>query len=261
MARVILLALILLIILLGVRSITLHIRGALGQPGADSPEPRTAEEEDIGTGAFLHRVLMDAYGAEREAWALERVARVEQRLQADRPAGERLAVEILWIPECNAFTGPGRWVYVSRRLLERCKSDDALAMIVSHEIAHHDLGHPGTGDLLWVLERLMSSPEMEAEADAHGFNLCIAAGYDPKKCLSLFDILEDDSLDWGDRAGVFGSDAEIDAALADEPEWRRALERWVHTRRRGYLPIRDRKSALWSAYIAARGSGGRPDPG
>jgi predicted Zn-dependent protease len=249
MARLILFLLVLSVIGLGVRAIARHLAMILG-PRPGQPEPVDDEEAD--SGAFLHRVLMDAYGAEREPWALERAARVEATLQANRPEQDRYRVEILWIPECNAFTGRGPWIYVSRRLLERCRSDDALAMIVAHEIAHRDLGHTdGLGGLLWLLERMAISPEMEADADAHGFNLCLAAGYDPARCLSAFEVMEESALDWHDLAGVFGPEAEIAAALDGKPEWRVALERWRHTRRRGYAPVRERRAVLWAAYREA----------
>lgn len=254
MPRLLLLAAVLSLIALAVRSIALHVAAAL-EPGPDDrPPPDPTEAEEAQSGAFVHRVLMDAYGVEREDWALERVHRVEQRLQRGTRLGERKRVEILWIPECNAFTAPGPWIYVSRRLLERCPDDDTLAMIVAHELAHHHLGHldsPLGADWLWLLQRLATSPEQEADADAQGFNLCLRAGYDPERCLHAFDILEAHALDLGDRAGVYGPEREIAAALDGQPEWRVNLERWLHTRRRGYAPVRERRAALWNAYQAA----------
>ena len=254
MPRLLLFAAVLSLIALAVRSIALHVAAALEPGREDRPPPEPTEEEKAQDGGFMHRVLMDAYGVERERWALERVQRVERRLQRGRRLMDRKRVEILWIPECNAFTAPGPWVYISRRLLERCPDDDSLAMIVAHELAHHDLGHlasPLGADWLWLIQRLATSPEQEAEADAHGFNLCLAAGYHPERCLHAFDILEAHALDQGDRAGVYGPEREIAAALDGQPEWRVALERWLHTRRRGYAPVRERKAALWDAYQAA----------
>jgi len=254
MPRLLLLAAILTLIAVAFRSIALHVSAAIAPGPDDRPPADPTPEEQAQDGAFVHRVLVDAYGVEREDWALERVQRVERRLQRGRPLLDRKRVEILWIPECNAFTAPGPWIYVSRRLLERCPDDDAVAMIVAHEIAHHDLGHlrpPLGADWLWMLQRIATSPEQEADADAHGFNLCLAAGYDPERCLHAFDILEAHALDLGDRAGVYGPEREMAAALNGPPEWRVALERWLHTRRRGYAPVRERRAALRHAYQAA----------
>ncbi len=74
-------------------------------PPAASPPTDLVE-----LGEWLHEALMEAYGAERAAWALERVQQVGERLQADRPGQQRLHTEILWIPEVNASTGPGRYI-------------------------------------------------------------------------------------------------------------------------------------------------------
>ncbi len=73
---------------------------------------------------------------EREGWASERVARMTERLQVGTPAAERLETLVVWIEDEPAFTGPGRTIYVGRRLLERLVDDDA-AFVVGHELAHH----------------------------------------------------------------------------------------------------------------------------
>jgi predicted Zn-dependent protease len=218
--------------------------------GAEPAVPR--DDEEVESGAFLHRILTEGFCHEREAWALEQARSVADRLQAERPPEERFRVEILWTAEVTAFTAPGRWVYLSRRLLERCLYEDAVAMVVAHEIAHHDLGHlDGVSPLMWMARQRLRGAEDEAQADAHGFNLCLAAGYDPWRALHLFDVLEAHALDVGARSAVFGPEQAMDAALAGEPEWKVELLRWVHTRRTGYLPLRERKEALARAYRAA----------
>jgi glycosyltransferase involved in cell wall biosynthesis len=78
---------------------------------------------------------------EQEAWAVERVGRVNDRLQSGRLPANRLIVEIPWLEEVTAFTAPGRYIYFSRRLYERCYTDEQVAFVIAHELAHHDLGH------------------------------------------------------------------------------------------------------------------------
>lgn len=248
MPRLVLFAAVLLLIALAVRSVARHVAALLGPGPGSAPEPHP---EETGPGELLHRVVMDAYGLEREGWATQRARRVEARLQTGCRAGDRLRVEILWIPECSAFTAPGRWIYVSRRLLERCPDDDALALVVAHEIAHHRLGHLDGDPVGRLLARLAFSPEQERDADLAAFRMCLDAGFDPRRCLHAFTLMEDDSLDRGDRAGVFGSEREIAAILDGEPQWRVELERWLHTRRRGYAPLRERMEVVRDAYPQA----------
>jgi hypothetical protein len=240
-----------------------------GPPRPDFPE------DGADVPAWLHAVITDTYAAEREGWALEMVRRVDERLQASRPPEERFESVILWIPEFNAFTAPGRHVYLSRRLLERARCDDALAFIVAHEIAHHDLGHLPDAEewgreldsvgsalaspYLFLLQRRLAGPERESDADAHGLNLCLAAGYDPYRCLQAFDVLEMAMLDAGDVQGVFGPDSAIDAELAGDPRWMVELKEWMWERRRGYPSLRERKARLLAAYEAAAAETARRD--
>ena len=92
-------------------------------------------------GEWLHKTMLEGMVFEDAPWAIDRVRRVESRLQADRPQCDWLTVEIPWLEEPTAFTAPGRYIYFSRRLYELCATDEQVAFVVAHEIAHHDLGH------------------------------------------------------------------------------------------------------------------------
>jgi hypothetical protein len=210
---------------------------------------------------WLRAKLLDAYGYERENWALDRVRRVMERLARVRAARPPLTAEILWIREVTAFTAPGRYVYLSRRLLERCAGDDPVALVLAHEMAHHHLGHldtfagwaaqlPRVGGSELVaaafrlLERQVHGPEAEAEADLYALRLCLDAGFHGAACLTLFDILEAEALNWGDVDGVFGPEARLDPSVTGlDAVMGRALA-WTSERLRGYLPIRERKARL-----------------
>lgn len=48
---------------------------------------------------------------------------------------------ILDTDEINAFAAPGGLILVSRGLLRCCKSEDALASVLAHEVGHVQLGH------------------------------------------------------------------------------------------------------------------------
>ena len=69
-------------------------------------------ERDESFGEWLHREMHEAVSFEDAAWAIDRVHRVEERLQAGRASAERLIVEIPWMTEeMAAFTAPGRYIY------------------------------------------------------------------------------------------------------------------------------------------------------
>jgi predicted Zn-dependent protease len=220
-------------------------------------------ELETGTwfGEWLHQEMHEEFYFEAEPWAIERVQRVEDRLQAGRPMPERLSVEIPWVEEVTAFTAPGRYIYIARRLYERCYTDEQVALVISHEIAHHDLGHvnlfakwapritklPGAHLFAFAfhaLERRLYGPQTECDADRHGLDLCLAAGYDGQQCLELFDLLEQRALDMGDYDMVYGPDEASDDELDEHASWKTKAQIWAWQHKRGYLPIRDRRQML-----------------
>lgn len=48
---------------------------------------------------------------------------------------------IMDTPEINAFAAPGGFILVSRGMLRCCKTEDALAGVLAHEIGHVELNH------------------------------------------------------------------------------------------------------------------------
>jgi len=212
-------------------------------------------------GDKLHDELMGAFAHESEAWANERIERVETQLQFHRFPAPRLRVEILWVDMMTAFTAPGRYIYISRELLQCLATDDAAAFVIAHEIAHHDLGHidPFTGQmkalahlpgglliasLIWLIEERLHSPEREMKADAAALDLCLRAGYESRKCLAVFDVLEAHALDMGDIDIVYGPPGVEEASEQGIHNWLTQYRQWRWQRGRGYLSIRDRKEAL-----------------
>ncbi len=153
------------------------------------------------------------YVIETSGWAAERVARVTERLQADIPPDRRFETVVVWLSDHGACTTFGKTVYISRRLLERLPDDDAAAFVVGHEIAHHRLGHIPAylASPLWParivlarLDQVLRSQQRERDADCLGIELCLAAGYDPERCLAALQHLVMVSLDYGDVDGVLG---------------------------------------------------------
>lgn len=219
-------------------------------------------------GDWLHGLLAEECYVEDAGWATERVARVQERLQWGRPADQVRTVVVLWTAVANAFTAPGRYIYIGRPLLERCPHDEAAAFVIAHELAHHDLDHTrlfprwmnglarvaGTltlGVVAQALEKRLYGPERECDADRHGLELCIRAGYDPERCLELLDVLELYCLDHGDHEMVYGPDPESERELFPDASWYTRARVWAWQRARGYLPLQDRK-ALLREHLATR---------
>src|SRR5262245_33211538 len=178
--------------------------------------------------AELHNELLTEYGADtEEPWVAERLMRVMARLNAVRQDGAPLAAHCLRIPAFNAFTVPGRNIYISRQLLERLPSDESAAFALAHEVAHHDLGHLElfrswldllpkgnvgiiVASVVWKVSHQLYGPERETQADQYAIELCLDAGYDGERCLQTFDIMENDALNRGDYDGVFGPENLLD---------------------------------------------------
>lgn len=223
-----------------------------------------ARDANLEFGEWFLGEIKKVFLVKRSEW----VDGIAARLQANRPQEERREVVIIWLSEMTAFTAPGRYIYVSGRLMEYCSGEAPLAFTIAHELAHHDLGHlryfPTSLQGLaahWVtqiillavhgIEHFFYSPEREAAADRHALDLCINAGYDPSLCLWLFDQLETRLLDMGDIAGVYGPQESDDELLPNAP-FMTKFRIWAWQRTRGYLPVRDRRRAL-EVYLAEKG--------
>ncbi len=88
----------------------------------------------------------------------------------------------------NAFALPGGYVYVSRGLLALTNSEEELAGVLGHEIAHvamrhaaarQGLGQPSFFTPMRTLQILSFSQDLEHTADRVGQGLAGVVGYDP----------------------------------------------------------------------------------
>ncbi|HEY9226975.1 MAG TPA: M48 family metalloprotease [Gemmatimonadaceae bacterium] len=213
----------------------------------------------------LHAELLAEYSLETEAWVGERLERVMARLNAVRQDGYPLVAHCLAIPASAAFTTPAPHIYVSRQLLERLPTDDCTAFVLGHEVAHHDLRHldlfqgwthalPGgvVGSLTAAVFRHLShrlyGPERESQADQYAIEICLDAGYDGERALQAFDILENEILNRGDIDGVFGPENLLDPTDPGRGGMAFEIQRWMWTRARRYLPLRERREITWAFY-------------
>ncbi len=90
-------------------------------------------------------------------------------------------------------TNPGRDMVITQALVDYAQSDDELAFIIAHELAHLVLGGG-------------SSRGTELAADALGIELVILAGYDPQGGISLLERLGSE-FEWA-NVGFYPSFAE-----------------------------------------------------
>jgi predicted Zn-dependent protease len=158
----------------------------------------------------------------RDAPQVERVRAIAERLI---PQGRRFNAEagnwawevnVIDSPAINAFCMPGGKIMVFRGLIEKLQlTDDELAAVIGHEIAHALLQHGrarmseavlknvgvnlaalyfGLGDLgatalaqaAQLAITLPYSRSHETDADLAGIELAARAGYDPRAAVSLW---------------------------------------------------------------------------
>ena len=109
----------------------------------------------------------------------------------------------------NAFAIPGGHIFITTGMLEEFFDSEAeLAVVLGHEMSHVDLRHcieryqyaltlekVGVGEVgavIEILRRLVAlgyRQYQEVEADEHGVNLAVQAGYDPGVAVTLFERL------------------------------------------------------------------------
>jgi len=215
-------------------------------------------EPGLTFGEWLRAEVTRELHVEKRGFFADRVARVSRRLQAGRPRTEQFEVLIPWSPVATAFTAPGKYIYFNRRLLERCPTDEVVAFVIGHEIAHHDLGHlrrlptevarwaSASGitslavALLRGIQHRLTSPARECAADRAALDLCLRAGYNATKALRVFRVMRGVALDRGDIDGVYGPDEHSDRELHPDATLATKARIWLWMKRRGYLPIDDR---------------------
>ena len=181
--------------------------------------------EDAELGEWLHQQIVQFVGLDNDPVCARLVRQVQDRLNGVRGSLPPLQVVILFEEELAAFIGPGRYIYLTRGFLHRAAWPEAIAMVVAHEMAHHDLGHTRVfmehqrwlrqipGSVLVHLfrkaaQRWLNGPEREAAADKLGLELCLKARYDGHSCVDVYDVLQTYALDCGDVDTALGSDEE-----------------------------------------------------
>lgn len=200
-------------------------QGPLKIPGTDIQVPRLSEEEEIEIGQEIAREVEREYSVYHNPNQLERVKAVGHHIvpHCDR-SHLTYHFALLDTDEINAFAIPGGLIYITRGMLDFVASDDELAGVIGHEIAHVARRHGAQAieaialveaavkvvaaqqpDLVDIYETEAGqiaaemttlivfngwSQQQEFEADEYGAIYMAHAGYEPEAVLALFRRME-----------------------------------------------------------------------
>jgi Zn-dependent protease with chaperone function len=104
--------------------------------------------------------------------AQQRVARIYQQINVQAGAGIWMPISVNPSPIVNAYN-TGSEIVIYQGLIDNCKNDDELALVIGHEIAHSTLSHFELSDGDPILQTAL-----EAQADKMGAYYIMRAGYD-----------------------------------------------------------------------------------
>jgi predicted Zn-dependent protease len=184
-------------------------------------------------------------------------------------------VNILDSTEINAFATSGGHIFVTRGLIDNADSEDTLAAVIAHEIAHIQLQHglkaiknsrfqqailvtatsaagaaagmdvreltnvfnESIGEILTTMVNNGYSQTQEFEADSFALSLLAAAGYDPGSLVTMLRSLERNQ---GRHPGGFNKTHPTPARRIDNVQ-----------KTLGQYRVQDNKSARQARYTAA----------
>ncbi|MEZ5066472.1 MAG: M48 family metalloprotease [bacterium] len=112
--------------------------GAIAAPGPASALPPGSTPREIELGDEAAKDIDDGFEFVEDDEALAKLQEMVDEIAAASPRPEiEYRVRIVDTPGVNAFVLPGGHVYVTKGLLEMVESDDELAGVLCHEVAHN----------------------------------------------------------------------------------------------------------------------------
>lgn len=200
-------------------------------------------------GRQVKAVLAASSGLVEDPLLLDWVRRIGGQIAAVAPRQPFVYdFSIVDLDEMNAFALPGGFIFVTRGLLDAVKSDDELAGVLAHEIAHV-CGRDGMRQIekqvlmlgllstlknenwnrfvtamQWIhlLGSLQYSRQLESRADCRGAEYSHAAGYDPAGlgCF-LRQLLSYEKRSWSDLETLLSTHPPTSERLAalQASEW------------------------------------------
>lgn len=172
-----------------------------------------------GPGAELYNELLEKGVIYPDSAWQQYVTEVGERLLAvSSHAGETYTFTVVDEPVVNAWATPDAYIFVTRGILAYFNSEDELASVLGHEIAHVILRHSrkqvtksriaslagilgafatGSSSTIGLAQSLKATAladygrKFELEADELGMALTRKAGYDPRASIDSIQILRD----------------------------------------------------------------------
>ena len=131
--------------------------------------------------------LIDRFGQRADSSHDDYLRYLKDRLTGAIPRKRPMRFQYEFIlledPAPAAFSPGGGFILFSKGLIKSLANEAELAFVLSHEIAHQQLGH--TALLISRPEALADRPyqrELELRADEYAVGLIALAGYDPRVC-------------------------------------------------------------------------------
>jgi predicted Zn-dependent protease len=225
--------------------IALAIAGCSGAQNGEGPGHREQplalsppDELEIGREAYAEilshaKIIKSGVPVERVRRVSERIAKAARIEPLQREINLRLAgysfewdYNVIQDEHLNAFCLPGGKIGVLSGLLELVESDDQLAAVIAHEVAHA-LAHHASERIArersrnhGLLRDLSYNRQQESEADHIGIFLMTFAGYDPEEAVRF----------WKEMEAAHSRDLHLPEILSDHPSDARRMEQlaaWV----------------------------------
>jgi predicted Zn-dependent protease len=205
--------------LLGTGLVAASLGGCAVNPATGTPTVVfSSVDGERKTGQEMHDKFLEEGAVYDDPELAAYVDKIGQRLAAvsDLPDIE-WTFTVLDAPEINAFATPGGFIYVNRGLLAYLNSEEELAGVIGHEIAHVTARHHARRKTAGVTGKVLSTSayvltgsgalyeasemygaellsgygrNMELEADGLGAEYMYRAGYDPEALLDVIGVLK-----------------------------------------------------------------------
>ena len=177
------------------------------------------DEGEVTIGRKFSLVINAQLPLIRDATVRRYVQRLGQHLVAHLENAEfTYYFAVIQEPHINAFAAPGGYIYVHSGLIQRVQSDDELASVLGHEIAHVQghhmvrqqqdtklLSYAGLASLALAIinpvlaagvssvsgvKQLQYQRQLEEEADYRGLHYLAQAGFDPRAMPRFFETMQ-----------------------------------------------------------------------
>ena len=208
-----------LIVLIAVLLFPAHVNAA--ETKTQTKQPDKTSSKDTGDNSKIARKIEEKYGLVTDEKINARVEKVSSRLLSALNENEKIKDKILIFKalkndEINAFALPDGHIYLFKGLIDIAKTDDQLASVIAHELAHIIKKHSKliskkatpylvggaiiallTGEPAaavageWIAGAQAESFERKAEeeADKYGLELLARAGYNPVGMLQFMGFM------------------------------------------------------------------------